>query len=144
MRSKEPRQSEVERVTKAIEDRQDQRVVVTFNIHVALIQECRSIAIRKGYSRISRITISDLLEYRARVAKDWEQDRKRPWYGLFRLLGFRNRNEQLFRVLNRAVELVKDQIESQHDDDFHYMDFNVGHSELFFLYCLCEYLSDLF
>lgn len=127
-----------------MEDRREQRVVVTYNIHVALIQECRRIAIRKGYTRISRITISDLLEYQERVAKNLEQDKKRPWYRLVRRLGFRNRHEQLSRVLDRAVELVEDQAKNRQDEDFHYMDFNVSKNNPCSFVCHSKYPDILF
>ena len=100
--------------------------MVTHNIHVALIEDCRKIAIEKGYAHKSRISISDLLDYRARIKHNLERDQQSLLYHIWvRWLGFRNRHEQLSRVLDRAVALVET---TQHENhhDFHYMDFNVS------------------
>jgi len=121
--SKERHESEVERVTAAIERRRQERVVITFDIRAALLEECRKIAQERRYTRLSRIHVSDLLEYHQRVRTALEDDQTSIAYHIRQWLGFRNKNEMMLRVLNRAVDLV--QTENEEDNDFHYMDFNV-------------------
>ena len=70
----------MERVTAAIKSRREERVVVTYDIQVALIEDCRAIACAKQYSLISRIHIDDLLDYRRQISHKYEKDQKAPFF----------------------------------------------------------------
>ena len=98
--------------------------MITHDVQVALLEDCREIAIENNYEIKSRIPLSDLLEYRSRIAEEHEKQKKSPFYHVLTLLGFRNQNEQLVRVLDRAVDLVAGT--EQEDSYFHYMDFLVS------------------
>ena len=115
----------MERVTKAIETRRKERVVITKDVRVALLQDCRHIAKQKNYKVKSKIHVSDLMDYRDKVQWNFEVHKRKPLYCIMTLLGLRNQNEQLLRVLDRAVDLVEHKQGSE-DPYFYYMDFNVS------------------
>ena len=123
--SKEEGESEVEKVALAIEKRRAGRVVITKDVRVSLLKDCREIAIARKYRVKSKIHVSDLLKYRREIQRRHETQKKCLNYHLMALLGLRNQNEQLIRVLDRAVDLVTQQ-QGDEDPYFHYMDFNVS------------------
>lgn len=102
-------------------------MVVTYEIHVAFIEGCRSIAIQKSdldsHSSSSRISTSDLFKYRDRVVRNLKEDQKNRWYRVRRVLGFHNKHEQLFRVLNLAVDVVQASPD-RYDQEFRYTEFD--------------------
>ena len=123
--SKEEGDSEVERVTRAIEKRRESRVVITKDVRVKLLRDCREIAAARRYRVKSKIHVSDLLKYRREIMKRHEIQKKWVHYHLMAILGLRNQYEQLIRVLDRAVDLVTNK-QGDADPYFHYMDFNVS------------------
>jgi hypothetical protein len=124
-------ESEVEALAKRIEGRREGRMVITFDVRVALVQGCRQIAVDKGYP-ISKIDIVDLHEFRDKTKIVYEEEKKTTIYRIKKLLRFRVRSEQLLKVLNRAVLLVQDD-QDDHDKWFHYMDCKFAFSFSVFL-----------
>lgn len=78
---------------------------------------------------VSKIDINDLITLRDKVKSDFEVDKLSPLYQVKQLLLFRNLNEQLLKVLERAVELVNVE-QSDADNWFHYMDFNIYYTRV--------------
>jgi hypothetical protein len=140
-------ESEVEALAKRIEERRGGRVVITFDVRVALVQGCRQIAVDKGYP-ISKIDIADLLEFRDETKRLFEEQKKTPIYRMKKLLNFRVQSEQLLEVLDRAVPLVQDD-QDDHDNWFHYMDCKFAFSfpviiQFFLMFCFLTINDDLF
>jgi hypothetical protein len=70
-----------------------------------------------------------LIELRNKTKDDFEQDKLSPTYQVKQILNFRNQNEQLLKVLDRAVALVNVE-QSDADNWFHYMDFNIYYTRV--------------
>ena len=152
-------ESEVEELAKRIETRRDERIVITLDVRVALIEGCRKIAEDKKYTKgkcvrcfaepngaglyfcsqqspllflvwtVSRIDIADLIEFRDETKRLRAAQENSPICKIRKLFGFRNQAEQLCVVFDRAVKLVQEE-QSEIDDWFHYMDFNMYYTEL--------------
>jgi hypothetical protein len=112
-----------------IERRREERIVITFDVRVALVEGCREIAINKNYDALHKILLEDLFQFKRDVEERYEQEQKTIKYKILKLLGFRNQSEQLIRVLDRAIDLVQNEQEAE-DDWFHYMDFNIFYTRV--------------
>jgi hypothetical protein len=141
LNSTERGKSEVEALAKRIEGRRDGRVVITFDVRVALVEGCRQIAVDKRYAILCKIDIADLLEFRNKTKSLLEEQKKTSIYRITKLLHFRVQSEQLLEVLDRAVPLVQDD-QDDHDNWFHYMDckFTFSFPVLLFCYFAISYL----
>jgi len=113
--------SEAEQMAKRIENRLENRVKVTFDVRKDFLQTCRSIAVEKGYD-YSRITLNDLREFRDRIKSKVEQEHEAVSVirNLLELCEFRNHDDNLLQVLDRAIQRV----EERNDRWCHYQDFN--------------------
>jgi hypothetical protein len=134
LNSTERGESEVDALAKRIEGRRDGRVVITFDVRVALVEGCRQIAVDKGYPILGKINIADLLEFRNKTKSLLDEQKKTAVYKIKKLLHFRVQSEQLLEVLDRAVPLVQDD-QDDHDNWFHYMDCKLTFSFPVLLFC---------
>eukprot|EP00545_Synedropsis_sp_CCMP1620_P002586 CAMPEP_0119004224 /NCGR_PEP_ID=MMETSP1176-20130426/1025_1 /TAXON_ID=265551 /ORGANISM="Synedropsis recta cf, Strain CCMP1620" /LENGTH=498 /DNA_ID=CAMNT_0006955909 /DNA_START=26 /DNA_END=1522 /DNA_ORIENTATION=+ len=122
-------ESECENLAHRIEKRQEERVVITFDVRVLLMKRCRKIAIESKSPSLSKIDINDLIHLRDETKRLNILEQATPKYKVKKLLRFRNQDEQLLLVLDRAVALV--QVEQNDSDNwFHYMDFNMYYTKV--------------
>lgn len=117
-------QSKVEKLARKIQERLDERVMVTPRSRIKFLKHCREIATRKGYAKKYSVKYSDILEYRREV-KDTAEDKNAKviitrfghWLGILCDV------QSLSEILEKA-EQVGSKIGLETDDDFHYQDFN--------------------
>jgi len=128
-------ESEVEQMARRIELRYKNRIVVSLNVKIAFIRDCRKIAIDKpNHSVISRIGYEDLLEYKDSILEKLDREKRAFTYQLmynrigFRF-GFRSHTAQLLQIIDKALSIgIIEQdaiLEQQH---FYYMDFCEYHT----------------
>jgi len=128
LKSSKAGDSEIEQIAERCETRRANRILVTHDVQVRLLQGCRAIAKSKGYEK-SRIYLSDLVAYRESVAKEAEEAKKNPIKIFLRANGFFIESITLLQVLDRALEVVRE-VQMDDDDWFHYQDFSFYHTKV--------------